>query len=82
MNSPAVSQQEYEALKKENDLLKKRLEAMNDKGFRDKLEWAYHLFHDSSSPRKLELRRGAGIGMITRVPDHFTDELTDFNALE
>ncbi|SDF25345.1 hypothetical protein SAMN04487996_109317 [Dyadobacter soli] len=82
MSTPAISQNDFDALRKENELLKRQLETLHDKEFRDKLEWAYHLFHDPADSAKLELKRGSGKGIISRVPDNFTDELTDFNALE
>ncbi|MCF0071905.1 hypothetical protein LZD49_15615 [Dyadobacter sp. CY261] len=82
MGAPVISQEDFDALKKENELLKLQLETLHDKEFRDKLEWAYHLFCESSDASKLELKRGSGKGIISRVPDNFTDELTDFNALE
>lgn len=79
MSTPVVSQKHLDALRKENELLKKQLEALQDKDFRDKLEWAYRLFQEPGSDSKLELKRGSGKGIISRVPDNFTDELTDFN---
>lgn len=82
MGTPVISQEDFDALKKENELLKRQLEALHNKEFRDKLEWAYHLFQESSDASKLELKRGSGKSIISRVPDNFTDELTDFNALE
>ena len=82
MGTPVFSQRDFDALKKENELLKQQLETLHDKDFRDKLEWAYRLFRESSNVSKLELKRGSGKGIISRVPDNFTDELSDFNALE
>lgn len=82
MGTPVISQKDFDALKNENELLKKQLEALHDKEFRDKLEWAYHVFQGSPNTSKLPLKRGSGKSIISRVPDNFTDELTDFNALE
>jgi len=82
MGTPVISQKDFDALKKENELLKRQLEALRDKEFRDKPEWASHLFQGFSNTSKLELKRGSGKSIISRVPVNFTDELTDFNALE
>lgn len=82
MGTPVISQEDFDALKKENELLKRQLEALHDKEFKDKLECASHLFRESSDASKLELKRGSGKSIISRVPDNFTDELTDFNAIE
>lgn len=82
MGTPVISQKDFDALKEENELLKRQLEAFHDKEFRDKPEWAHCLFQEPSTASKLELKRGSGKSIISRVPDNFTDELTDFNALE
>nr|WP_295927161.1 hypothetical protein [uncultured Dyadobacter sp.] len=82
MSTPVISQKDFDALRKENELLRRQLKTLRDKEFRDKIEWAYHLFHEPSETPKLELKRGAGKGIISRVPDNFTDELTDIDALE
>ena len=82
MGTPAISQKDFDALKEENELLKRQLEALHGKEFRDKPEWAHRSFQESSNASKLKLKRGSGKSIISRVPNNFTDELTDFNALE
>lgn len=78
----SYSKANFEELQKENLLLKKKLESLQDEHFIEKLDWVYRLFHTSQKSEKLPLKRGAGKGLISRIPDNFTDEIADFKDLE
>ncbi len=78
----SYTKEHFEELQKENLLLKKKIESLQDEHFIEKLDWVYQLFHTNSTSEKLPLKRGAGKAFISRLPDNFTDELTDFNDLD
>jgi hypothetical protein len=81
METISVPKNEFNDLQNELLALKKQIQKLQDNHFIDKLEWAYHFFNSTENSSKLPLKRGAGIGLISKIPANFNDEFLDFEVL-